>query len=150
VTDSADDGGAGKRRLTPAEAEALTEQIRRALDSRQADASSFADSVLEEGWDRACQARDDALTAWETPWRQRRCALCGNLVRGPGRRFCSADCRSLWWYRFVYSETQEHRAYVIPVAARCAHCGQEFVGGRNDARYCSGRCRTAAYRARNT
>jgi hypothetical protein len=30
----------------------------------------------------------------------------------------------------------------------CAHCGQEFTPSRSDARFCSGRCRVAAHRAR--
>jgi uncharacterized OB-fold protein len=29
---------------------------------------------------------------------------------------------------------------------KCLHCGREFVPSRSDARYCSGRCRTAVYR----
>ena len=56
-----------------------------------------------------------------------RCVRAWSVAQG--RRFCSDECRSLWWYRFVYSETQEHRSYVIPVGAQCAHCGQDFVGG---------------------
>lgn len=30
----------------------------------------------------------------------------------------------------------------------CDTCGKEFTAGRADARYCSGRCRTVAYRRR--
>ena len=30
----------------------------------------------------------------------------------------------------------------------CEHCGIEFVPARKDARFCSGRCRVAAHRAR--
>jgi hypothetical protein len=31
---------------------------------------------------------------------------------------------------------------------QCAHCGNPFAPTRSDARFCSGRCRTAAHRAR--
>lgn len=30
----------------------------------------------------------------------------------------------------------------------CAHCGEDFTPKRSDARYCSGKCRVAAHRAR--
>lgn len=31
----------------------------------------------------------------------------------------------------------------------CDTCGEQFTAARGDARYCSGRCRTIAYRKRN-
>jgi hypothetical protein len=36
-----------------------------------------------------------------------------------------------------------------PLQAMCAHCGEIFAAKRSDARFCSGRCRTATHRARS-
>jgi hypothetical protein len=34
-----------------------------------------------------------------------------------------------------------------PLQVACVHCGKPFTANRSDARFCSGRCRTAAHRA---
>jgi hypothetical protein len=42
-----------------------------------------------------------------------------------------------------HSKPKPERTKII-----CAHCGETFVPSRSDARYCSGRCRVAANRAK--
>ena len=74
-----------------------------------------------------------------------RCVHCrrefGSRRRRPPR-FCSMRCRR----RF---RTDVRRVVTQPTRAkRCVHCGVAFIGRRSDAITCSGRCRTAASRAR--
>jgi len=46
---------------------------------------------------------------------------------------------------------QRHRTAVAgrPPSGTCVHCGDTFEPMRSDSRYCSNRCRQAAYRARH-
>lgn len=58
-------------------------------------------------------------------------------------RFCSVDCR-LAYYK---AERKRKRAESRGLS-HCLNCGKEFIAKRNDARYCSNKCRQQAYRNR--
>jgi len=67
----------------------------------------------------------------------RPCPVCARAVRG--RRVCSDHCEA---------QRENVRRRVEQQERDCAHCGEPFTPRRRDARYCSGRCRVAATRAR--
>jgi predicted nucleic acid-binding Zn ribbon protein len=80
------------------------------------------------------------------------CRSCGRwLVVHPqvaNLRHCSPRC-----FRFDRSARERERRRQTRTLGfsphqRCWHCGAAFDPKRSDARYCSGRCRTAASRAR--
>lgn len=80
------------------------------------------------------------------------CANCGNELkaRNSRTRFCSTACRSRNWRL-----EQHQRALSDPSSSmqkvECPACGVTWTSGndrRQDARYCSARCRQAAYRQR--
>ena len=71
------------------------------------------------------------------------CDSCGRLIAKPtgndfrdhARRFCSNTCES----RF-------YRKPKPPLVIECQVCGETFKAKRNDAKFCSGKCRVKAYR----
>ncbi|MDJ0342140.1 TniQ family protein [Streptomyces sp. H10-C2] len=81
-----------------------------------------------------------------------RCANCGNHMKAenPRMRFCSTACRSRNW------RLQQHERTLREASSRlekreCPACGVTWTPGndrRRDARYCSHRCRQAAFRRR--
>lgn len=80
------------------------------------------------------------------------CRSCGRWLavhpQVANMRHCSYNC-----FRFDRSARErerrrQKRTLGLPPLWRCWHCGQAFDAKRSDARYCSGRCRTAASRAR--
>lgn len=56
--------------------------------------------------------------------------------------FCSERCESLHYSRIQRERRLEARQ------KECETCGQEFIGGRRDAKTCSSACRQKAYRQR--
>lgn len=77
------------------------------------------------------------------------CEVCSALVITPGRRFkyvyCSHECR--WEVERRRHNERARKRRALPRRA-CARCGEPFQPTRSDNRYCTGRCRTAAYRER--
>lgn len=81
-----------------------------------------------------------------------RCRSCGRwLAVNPqvaNTKYCSHQC-----FRFGRSAAERERRRRareggIRPGPRCRHCGGLFEAKRADAKYCSGRCRTAASRSR--
>lgn len=82
----------------------------------------------------------------------RNCVDCGGMFRGYGKsmwdglpyaknnRCCGCH------HRFQLAEAREQRAHRR--TRPCERCGTVFTPPRNDGRYCSPRCRQAAWRAR--
>jgi hypothetical protein len=64
---------------------------------------------------------------------------------GTRRLVCSDKCRR---YREAYRGAMRRTQTRVYHWRDCAACGERFVCSRVDGRYCSGRCRTAASRAR--
>ncbi|MFI6603807.1 hypothetical protein ACIBHX_46890 [Nonomuraea sp. NPDC050536] len=92
----------------------------------------------------------------------RRCWQCDRPLRVTARtdmRYCGTACRAKarrrrlrWKKEFAAEMIATSMAHLQDrVGRRCPSCGVWFapgVGIRRDARYCSPRCRTAAWRAR--
>ena len=73
---------------------------------------------------------------------KRFCPQCGEAVsqNGTGRRkkFCSAECRNLWW-----SKHQKPEHWSSARMKTCPVCGKEFLSGKETCRpriYCSHAC----------
>ncbi len=82
------------------------------------------------------------------------CAECGRLmfyVEMRGRVWwpitCSDDCKRSRRQRLERARDARRRAHVVTTWRPCTRCGASFTG-RTDARWCSSRCRQAAYRRR--
>jgi len=82
------------------------------------------------------------------------CRSCGRWLvvhaQVANMRHCSYRC-----FRFSRSARERERrrqkqGLGSPSPRRCWHCGEAFEAKRADARYCTGRCRTAASRARGS
>jgi predicted nucleic acid-binding Zn ribbon protein len=89
-----------------------------------------------------------AVTKRKDPKLQPMCPNCQRVRVPLGRRFCSAKCRSSYHYWTKYRDDETYR----PMPGRlwrnfCEQCGTQFETKRNDAKFCSPRCRTAAHRA---
>ena len=70
-----------------------------------------------------------------------RCVVC--LREFSARRlFCSTACERQFYLMQVFVRRDQARW------RKCLHCGRSWKASRLDARYCSGRCRIAALRAR--
>jgi len=99
-------------------------------------------------WARDLPARlvcAECRTADGMPWDvdRRPCKGCERVIcfAGGGQRsanFCSPLCRKRYTAR---------GGHLGPMA--CKHCGETFQPTRDDAKYCSGRCRVAAHRAKS-
>ncbi|MFI5766543.1 TniQ family protein [Streptomyces sp. NPDC051563] len=81
-----------------------------------------------------------------------RCASCGDQLKtsNPRTRFCSAACRSRDWNR-QHQERKVRETASRSERRECPSCGVTWTPGddrRRDARYCSHRCRQAAFRRR--
>jgi hypothetical protein len=81
--------------------------------------------------------------------RVRYCEHCGEPFyfgwKGNGLhiRYCCGECR------WDADGERRHARRARPRLPRpCMRCGETFTPARSDARYCSGRCRVAAHRAR--
>ena len=61
------------------------------------------------------------------------------------RAYCGEGCRTLYRRRVRQAEAAARR-----YEPTCAECGEVFQARRNDARYCSARCRQRAKRARSS
>ena len=78
-----------------------------------------------------------------------RCARCNDLFyyrpsKEPRRLYCE-QCQSV-----VDTERKkkQYRHHYPQIESACEYCGGSFLSKRNDSRYCSGKCRQAAYRVR--
>ncbi|MFH8786967.1 TniQ family protein [Streptomyces roseoverticillatus] len=83
---------------------------------------------------------------------QRQCVSCGTRLKdaSPRMRFCSTVCRSRNWRR-QQRQRALRDASSSTKQAECPVCGTTWMVGsdrRRDARYCSHRCREAAFRQR--
>jgi len=70
-------------------------------------------------------------------------AVYQSSLRARRWSYCSHDCR----------DKALREAHALRMAQRrfeCAGCGEEYEPTRSDARYCSSRCRQAAYRVRQS
>ena len=92
-----------------------------------------------------------------------RCRECKEpMLAVPGVFHCSDECSEGHWVREWEREEAAKKAAAKAYNARwmrkhrdhrdhtqaCSHCSAEFTTKRSDARYCSGKCRTAANRLR--
>lgn len=93
------------------------------------------------------------------------CAVCGAAMLGNNkRRFCSDACRQKWYRQGkaeeegrTYGDTHARAKKTARTKATqrhedtCKQCGRAIVfdGNATRRRYCSDRCRQAAYRARH-
>jgi putative metallohydrolase (TIGR04338 family) len=74
-----------------------------------------------------------------------RCLECGMVLAasaGPMRRFCSDKCR------WDYHNRARHERLAQEWRRTCEICGTSFEAHRNNARFCSARCRKRAQRQR--
>jgi len=74
----------------------------------------------------------------------RHCKQCDRLIYGWYKRtwHCSEECRLKTQTQRVSEEKARLRQ-----ERPCPQCGETFKPKRSDGRYCSGRCRMAAFRA---
>jgi hypothetical protein len=106
-------------------------------------------------WSVACQSctqQPREYYDWTTiRWKRqfgdpKPCNTCGRLVAKPtdprfqdhARRFCSNTCESSFYRKPKW-----------PTVIYCHQCGKRFKAKRNDAKYCSGKCRVQSHRKRN-
>lgn len=87
---------------------------------------------------------------------QRVCAMCHEPLpsgAAPRRRYCSTACKSAWFrqYRRYGRGLDLMAAHTIGTGPTCPTCGRRLAPGyfaRSDQVFCSGRCRTSAWRER--
>lgn len=75
----------------------------------------------------------------------------GDEVRADAQ-YCSAACRSRHWRWLRKSRSKITALRSAESQRTCAVCGKKWVAGadhRADAKYCSHRCRTRAWRCRS-
>jgi endogenous inhibitor of DNA gyrase (YacG/DUF329 family) len=109
---------------------------------------SWFDAFCTQSGELLCLACTSAFnfdkdkTGWKLCRRCRRPRRVGKdsqftypYVQYPDHNTICDECRSVNW------PARE------PLQAVCARCGKPFTAKRSDARFCSGRCRTAAHRA---
>lgn len=69
------------------------------------------------------------------------CAECGKKLkaspRGRTRRFCSEECRRLWW---KHNRSKEHRSEKAARHCVCLSCGKEFTTYTDGRKFCSHAC----------
>jgi hypothetical protein len=105
-------------------------------------------SLWVELYDPEIEVIKGTRTYTETTYRWRvRCRGCGTVMESAygndcPPETCSDRCRQRVWRAMNPTEPAE------PTERPCEHCGEPFEARRRDARYCSGRCRTAAHRAK--
>jgi endogenous inhibitor of DNA gyrase (YacG/DUF329 family) len=84
-----------------------------------------------------------------------KCANCGRKVNQTEWQnyrnfYCSELCRQKHRPGFQAALAREERARIRGASRLCAKCGKSFAPTRNDAKFCSGRCKQRAYRERVT
>jgi hypothetical protein len=121
------------------------------------------DAELARRWEVMSRQRDSwgrRLRDWQgcTSWPQhggrfsmRRCLACGedfmSTSHGHHAVTCTEACaRARRKQTHVHSK--QPRPHVTHEPRACDHCGEEFTPARADARYCSGKCRTAHHRGK--
>lgn len=72
------------------------------------------------------------------------CLRCGKPLEqpptGPKRKYCSDECRKLWWKEHPYLVERKTCYSVV-----CPHCGKNFVTyNHKNQKYCSHTCYMAA------
>lgn len=85
-------------------------------------------------------AKATALNIQERLAEGKACTCCGKGItqseNGRPRRFCSDQCRRLWWK--THPEAGQRKAVYTKV---CVHCGKTFEAyGDNRRKYCSHNC----------
>lgn len=105
-------------------------------------------------WGRELTEKDLRRREVQALGRFERCKQCGrrfvHTEQGPGQlKRCSDACieasklaRRGAWVKRRTAQRSERRD-----GKRCEHCGEAFVAKRATRRYCSDRCRVAAFRA---
>jgi endogenous inhibitor of DNA gyrase (YacG/DUF329 family) len=74
------------------------------------------------------------------------CHQCRREFRRAGYNahfFCSPECRQAFYNAVRGEHRAESRAGLV-----CQHCGGPVAAQRSSRRFCSGRCRVAAFRAK--
>lgn len=129
----------------------LTRQIRASRDPKVyrtiknqeilVTATSDRDIAIERGW----------LSDWSTGHLRMfgmggKCSHCGNEFwsRDGRNRICSDLCANE--SRLLAERVRKGKLRKVS-SKTCAHCGETFTPARSDAKFCSGSCRVAAYRA---
>jgi predicted nucleic acid-binding Zn ribbon protein len=97
--------------------------------------------------------------------RHRHCVVCGKPLPkrcSPQRKYCDGACKAAAYRdrckaRFIFGtamyayDLRDAGNFLESAPYFCAHCGALLLPGirrRADASYCSGKCRTRAWRAR--
>jgi hypothetical protein len=97
----------------------------------------------EEVWEIQC-SECGATFLWDTRWvtKTTRCRDCwdDNRKRRARNRYALKHKK----FEYVQAGIIDVRVIVQPT---CNHCGEKFQAKRNDAKFCSARCRVAANRA---
>lgn len=66
------------------------------------------------------------------------CECCGKALvqqsHAPAKRFCSSECRSIWW------QDNRDKRLRNGVAHVCAHCKREYFSYDSKSKYCSHPC----------
>jgi hypothetical protein len=105
-----------------------------------------------EAWDPL--ERDLASDCWQefqwlfcvAPRHLKRCLVCGSEFYGLGRVLTCTEVCAAARRRSTHVHSKAPRLRIEHEPRPCHHCGHEFTPTRADARFCSGRCRTAHHR----
>lgn len=136
-----DDIGKGVSLLTPAEKAKIYEMRAEGMSYSQI-ASSLNISVNTV---KSYCRRNNICTKFNDSKKQNDilknsfCKYCSKPISQTGRhrprKFCSEDCRRLWW------KENEKTASAIYTDAQCRYCGKEFKSrSKEENKYCSHSC----------
>jgi endogenous inhibitor of DNA gyrase (YacG/DUF329 family) len=125
----------------------------------QADRCEHCGKQLEERQERYCShaCRQGAYRTRKRPRKRpqlKRCPLCGEgfEVTHPRKKYCDYNDEAEEDCRTAQDDLDEaaELAAMERAEAECAHCGNPagWTGRGRPRRYCSNRCKTAAYRNR--
>jgi len=119
---------------------------------------NFIRERAHEAWDKFEDLADDDLRLRtfydgerDRGWRICVCQCCSRYFLGWLHHcvaHCSEQCRSAGKNQKQAAKRRGARQATLS-SRRCEQCNELFKPTRTDARYCSGRCRTAAKRARD-
>jgi len=83
-------------------------------------------------------------TSWQTGRTFKQCKGCNRTIGFRANSYASA---TLFCTRTCAASYVARGGLVEDIA--CQHCGSAFTPARSDAKYCSGKCRVAAHRAKD-
>jgi predicted nucleic acid-binding Zn ribbon protein len=71
---------------------------------------------------------------------------CYNIFEDDhGQKYCSANCRSMAYYR---RKVGDRKVVTYDLRRNCVNCGKLFYAANSLRKYCSGKCRQEHYRQR--